>query len=598
MLSVSAQWHNASRSQFRYQAYLYASLEVVPPGLRNGAQVSSSDTHAQASVEKIMDGLYNAPTHYATLERNRWLLDGTFQIIESTDTFDDWWSKNAVSESQPVIKVSLDKPYTIPGMYFRWDKENNTCPKSIRVIGYDSSKVATYTVEVDDITSAEGFYETLAMNDIQYVDIEILSWMSDGWRARLLEVMFGLVVDFDSVNNGRIVSAKKKDKADPLNSKLPTHNLELVLRNYDKYFDATLQQGVSKYLAQQQVMKIQWAFITSKGVTEYAPKQVYLTEKIEIPADSKEVKMELTNRLELLDGDFYFNTYTGSSRTLRAIAEYVLTNSGALTEFDGQDPWVIPSLFDSITTVAPIPFGATNAVLQLIALAGCTWLTTRSTDGFIQFLESQVSASEYCSVTVDQELGDPEITIHDRLRSVSVGVYHYVPRSSAETVGTGEYTLSGVNVLRIKYNTDYATGVSATVSGATLTSAQYYASYAILTVTASDSGATVTVTLSGTVIDSTVSYIETYRNISIADGMDVTIENPLITNTAHAQQVAEYVKNYYLRRNEYKISYLGYPQVEAGDKIDLSTVYGADVVEVKNNTIEFNGGWSGTMEVI
>ena len=345
-------------------------------------------------------------------------------------------------------------------------------------------------------------------------------------------------------------------------------------------------------------MKIQWAFITSKGVIEYAPRQVYLTEKIEIPADSKEVQIELTNRLELLDGDFYFNTYTGSSRTLRAIAEYVLTNSGALTEFDGQEPWVIPSSFDYITTVAPIPSGATNAVLQLIALAGCTWLTTRSTNGFIQFLESQTSASEYCSVTVDQELGDPEITIHDRLRSVSIGVYHYVPRSSAETVGTGEYTLSGVNVLRIKYNTDYATGVSATVSGATLTSARYYASYAILTVTASESGATVKVTLSGTVIDSTVSYIETYRNISIADGMDVTIDNPLITNTAHAQQVAEYVKNYYLRRNEYKIPYLGYPQVVAGDKLDLSTIYGSDVVEVKNNTIEFNGGWTGTMEVI
>ena len=598
MLNVSAQWHNASRQQFRYQAYLYASLDVVPPGIRKGAQVNSTATHEQASINKIVDGLYDAPVHYATLERNRWLLDGTFQTIDSTDVFEDWWSKHAVSKSQPVIKVTLDKPYTIPGMYFRWDKENGTCPKSIRVVAYDRSHTKQYSVVVNNITSSEGFYKTLAMEDIQYVDITILSWMSDGWRARLLEMTFGLVVNFNSVNNGRIVSAKQVDKADPLNSKLPTHNLELVLRNYDKYFDATLQQGVSKYLAQQQVMRIQWAFITSKGVTEYAPQQVYLTEKIEIPVDSKEVKMALTNRLELLDGDFYFNTYTGTSRTLRAIAEYVLTNSGALTEFDGQEPWIIPSSFDSITTVAPIPFGATNAVLQLIALAGCTWLTTRSTDGFIQFLESQDSASEYCSVTVDQELGDPEITIHDRLRSVSVGVYHYVPRSSAETVGTGEYTLSGVNVLRIKYNTNYATGVSATVSGATLTSARYYASYAILTVTASESGATVKVTLSGKVIDSTVSYIETYRNISIADGMDVTIDNPLITSTDHAQRVAEYVKNYYLRRNEYKISYLGYPQLVAGDKIDLSTIYGSDVVEVKNNTIEFNGGWTGTMEVI
>lgn len=598
MLEVSTQWHNASRAQFRYQAYLYASLEVIPPGLREGATLTSSNTHSQASLDKVMDGVAQEPIPYATLERNRWLLDGNFSIVDSTVTFEDWWSQFAVSDVHPVIKVTFDKPYTIPGIYFKWDYVNRTCPKSVLVKGYDSNLVQQYSIVVEDINSYEGFYEAFAMDDVQYVDLEIMSWMSDGWRARLLELMFGLVVNFDSVNNGRIMSATQTSKADPLNSKLPTHNLDLTLRNYDKYFDATLQQGVSKYLAQQQVMKIQWAFITSLGVTEYAPRQVYLTEKIEIPADSKEVKMKLTNRLELLDGDFYYGTYTGSARTLTTLVDYVLTNSNILKEFDDQVPWIVPEAFANVTTVAPIPFGATNAVLQLLALAGCAWLTTRSTDGFIEFVESQSTASEFCSVTPDQELGDPEITIHDRLRSVSVGVYHYVPRGEAEVVGTGEYTLSGVSTLWVKYNVDYATGVTATVSGATLTSARYFASYAELVVTPSSSGAIVKVTLNGTVIDSTVSYLETYRNTVIADGKDVTIENPLITNTVHAQQVANYVRDYYLRRNEYKIPYVGYPQVEAGDKLELSTIYGSDIVEVKNNTIEFNGGWTGTMEVI
>lgn len=598
MLNVSAQWQNASREQFRYQAYLYASLVVVPPGLREGAVTTSDDTFANANTETITDIEFDSPKRYTTLERNRWLLDGSYHLIRETDAFTDWWSKHAVSDKQPVLLVTFDKPYTIPGIHFRWDKENDSCPKSIRVTGYDATSVAQYSVTIENINSPEGYYDALAMDDIKAVTIEILSWFSEGWRARLLEITFGFTVDFDSVNNGRIVSATQTDKADPLNTRLPTHNFELTVRNYDKYFDATLQQGIAKYLAQQQVMTIQWAFITTQGTLEFAPKQTYLTEKIEIPADSKEVEMQLTSRIELLDGDFYYGTYTGSARTLKAVAEYVLTNSGVLTEFDGQEPWIIPEDFEGIVTTAPIPSGATNAVLQLIALAGCTWLTTRSTDGFIEFFKSQQNVSDYCAVTPAQELGDPEITIHDRLRSVSVGIYSYTTRSTAENIGSSEYTLSDVNIIRVKYNCEYATNVTASVSGATLTSAQYYSSYAILTVSASASGATVSVTLTGNVIDSTVSFLETYRNLSVVDGKDVTIENPFITSTGHAQQVAEYVKNYYLRRNEHKISYLGYPQAEAGDKIQLSTIYGSDVVEIKNNTVTFNGGWTGVLEVI
>ena len=80
--------------------------------------------------------------------------------------------------------------------------------------------------------------------------------------------------------------------------------------------------------------------------------------------------------------------------------------------------------------------------------------------------------------------------------------------------------------------------------------------------------------------------------------MDVVIDNPLITNIAHAQQVATYVRDYYLRRNSYTISYIGYPQAEPVDKISLTTIYGSNDVDVLSNVISFNGGWSGTMEAM
>lgn len=596
MLQVSTQWQKATREQFRRQAYLYVTLEVVPPGLRDGATATSEDTNANASTGRLLDGIAETPAAYASLERNRWTLDGTFLVRDSGTLFDDWWSKVSVSDGTPVVKFTFDQPYTFPGMYFRWDKVSGSYPTSIRVVGYNSKHVQKYSVLVNNINSDEGFFSTLAMNDIQYVDVEILQWVSTGWRARMVEVVFGLSVSFDSVNNGRILSATQTSMSDPLSRKLPSHSVKLKMRNYDQYFDAKLETGITKYLARQQVVNIQWAFVTAKGVVEYAPKQLYLVKSFEVPADSKEISIELNNRIEVLDNDFLYGTYTGSSRTLRALAEYVLTMSNVPVEFTGQMPWTMPDVFDTIATTAPIPYGAVNEILQLIALAGCVWLTTRGPDGFIQFMPYKRQIHSLSRITMGQELGDPEITIHDRLKSLSVGVYNYTPRSAVERIGTGEYLLTGKQIITLKYSVDYATEVSATVTGATLVSARYYASCAVLTVEAPAEESVVKVELNGKVIDSTVSYLETYRNETIADGRDIRIENPLVTTVQHAKLVAQYVERYYRNRKEYKIPYVGYPQVEPGDVLELSTTYGDALIEVKSNKIDFNGGWSGVIE--
>lgn len=601
MLEVSAQWHNASRQQFRYQAYLTAKLEVVPPGLREGANAESSSTFDRSDLSTLTDGITRDYTKYATLEPNRWVLDGTYTGFDDdgVNKTSDWWSDKFVSDSyKPTIRFILDKPYSIPGLFIVWDAVNQTYPRKIIVYGYDADNVLKYSVIVNDINSYEGFYNSAAMDDVQFIELVVDEWSRSNWRARIGKVVFGLVVNFDSVNNGRIMSATQTSKADPLNRKLPTHNLEIELRNYDKYFDPALQTGVSKYLAQQQILKAQWMFTVSPGNVEAAPEQVYLVENFNIDSDSKKVKMNLTNRIELLDNEFQLGTYTGESRTLREIAEYVLSSIGILREFDNQQPWIIPNTFDNISTTAPIPAIASNALLQLIALAGCTWLTVDGVNGFVQFAQSNAESSSYCAIDANQELGDPEITVSDRLRSVSVGVHNYSVASSTTEIGKAKYSLVETQTITIKYSEEYATEVSATVTNGNLVSASYYASYAVLTVSPTSANSEVVITISGKPIEHTVSYLEVYRNALIANGMDVVIDNSLITDIAHAQQVATYVKDYYLRRNTYKISYIGYPQAEPVDKISLTTIYGSDDVEVLGNTISFNGGWSGVMEAM
>jgi hypothetical protein len=598
MLDVSATWQAASRAQFRYQSYLTVKLEVVPPGIRDNTSVASSQTFEQSTAETIIDSSAEKPTPYATLEPNRWTLDGTYRLLSDSVSLPTWWSQKAVSVIKPSITFTFAQPYTIPGMYIVWDSESNSWPTSFKVTGYNASGTAVKTVTISDVNSVEGFFEATAMDNVKKVTLQILTWNATNWKARVSEVTFGLFAEFASKNNGRISSAVVTDSVDPLARTLPVHTASIKLRNLDQYFDPTLNRGLSKYLAKQQLLKLQWHFVTSPGNIESSPEVLYLIDDFSIPADSKEVQINTTSRLANLTSEFIMGTYTGTSRTLETIAQYVLSNSGALLEEVGQTPWVVSEKLRDYTTTAPIPAMATNALLQLIAAASGTLLKTRATDGFIQFANPATEVSKYCAIDNAQALGDPELDIVDRLRSIRVGVYNYTASSTTTEVGSAEYWLAGTNTVTIKYSKEFATDVSATVTGATINSAQYYASYAVLTLTTNSSGATVAIKLQGKEIVKSVSYLATYNDTNVVNGVDVTVENPLVTTAIHAKYISEYVQAYYSKRVRSTAKYLGYPQLEAGDRISFANTYGTSVVDVTSNKIDFNGAWNGTVEVV
>ena len=58
------------------------------------------------------------------------------------------------------------------------------------------------------------------------------------------------------------------------------------------------------------------------------------------------------------------------------------------------------------------------------------------------------------------------------------------------------------------------------------------------------------------------------------------------------------IRHWYGKRRKYTVSYTGYPEVFARDKVALTTLYGSvsDGTVLSNNTT-LNGGFNGEMEV-
>ena len=595
MLPVSAEWKNAIKAQFRRQAYFKFTLEVAPPGLRDNAVVTSPATNSLSNPDTIMDHSEVSPQPYFSFEPNRGVLDGTMKFVESSTVTADWWSGS--SNSPATIHFEFDQTYSVPGLYIEWDMVSYSHPTSVTIIGYGTDNNELYHFDVDDISSNTGFIEAV-MGDIKSVDLVINSWVNPDWLYRINEVTFGLYATFTSENNGRISSVSVSSKAQPLADSLPEYDVSLTFRNVDQYFDPKLETGVSPYLAQRQLGKYQWGFTVAPGVVQWTDDLPIYINDFDIPEDSKDVTLNLTNRLSLLDTKFQKNTYTGSVRTMYDIATYILQNSPFILDFDGQEPWILDESMKNAQTVAPILKEDIATLLQYIALACGTWLTIDVATGYVKFYKPDDSAQPTHEVGTLNEFGDPAIEIKDRLRSITIAVYKYELSSESKNVGKGEYNISGTATITLEYNVAYAHNVTAEVSGATLQSAQYFASYAVVTVTAVLTGATVTITLTGQELVQNVSYVETYRDDSITYGQDVVIENPLVTSSNDLTSLSEYIKKYYTKRTRYTAPYSGFPELEATDKIDFTTVYGNSVVEITENTIDFDGGWSGTLGVI
>jgi hypothetical protein len=197
-------------------------------------------------------------------------------------------------------------------------------------------------------------------------------------------------------------------------------------------------------------------------------------------------------------------------------------------------------------------------------------------------------------------MGDPSFEIQDRLKSVKVGVHSYSPTGQETEVYKTELVLTGTTEIVCYFNSDkIVRNPSITITHGLCQLVATYARAMVLRV--EPFGAPikpVTIKIMGEVIEESVTMLEMYNDPRIPRGVEIEVDNELITEVETATYLANYLVGYYKRRNHMSVPYLGYPELEAGDRIDIPTNYGEDTGDVVSAKLTFNGGFSGTLKVI
>lgn len=76
------------------------------------------------------------------------------------------------------------------------------------------------------------------------------------------------------------------------------------------------------------------------------------------------------------------------------------------------------------------------------------------------------------------------------------------------------------------------------------------------------------------------------------------LDNPLVADEYHADELGEWIANYYANNINYEVSYRGEPRLNAGDIIYLDTdVLNNLQVDIESLTLTFNGAFGGSLKM-
>lgn len=587
MKSVSDAYKSSMKARLRNNSYVKIAFYNVDPAAALDGSWESNGAVSYSEVETL-DYEYDYSETYATLELNRWALNGEEVILPASGAKPDGFISSFISGADGTFTspATLTREFSvarvIPGLTLTFDTRCGEWPVTVTADFYlNGSVIKSATVAVTSET-AEIDTQVDACDKIVITFGDTLPYR----RPRLEEVLYGLVKRF---TNRDLVSTKQSHDVDPLTRRLPKETMQFVVLDYKHDYDPDNPSGIYKYIDTHSPVSIRFGYTLPSGKVEWLKADRYV-----LNGKPKVVRNQATFTGTGLIGslsDTFYKSKLGS-KNLYDMAEEILLDANLTLTSQGTHPWVIDESLKQMITTAALPIDTHMNCLQLIAHAACCRLFTDD-DNVIHIAPFRIDdvqenaktdfELDFNTISVDGQ----EISKIDKLKAVSVAKYSYTAANDASKLF--EETTAETE-LHVEFS-GLAQDISISVSGGTLVSSNIYAGAADLVL----SSGTKTVVITGKTLTEN-SVVVSYPVSS--EGEIDKEENPLITNDALCTALAAQVKQYLQLRNTYRASYRGNPEVEVGDVIDLQTLYTEKMnALVLVDELSFSGTLSGKLTV-
>lgn len=418
MIAVSNDWKAVQNQTLLPEVFVEITYEITEPGLQGDATASANYPEDYSDVAQIVNGLDKHGEKYAMLDYGCWGLDGSFGYSDGNPT-NPGYVNSLYSDGEGVLtttypKITIDLPsrhdFAIPGITVTWSNTFGGWATDFKVSAYNANGlVATTTVKGNtDIVSVVN----LEMVDYSQITIEVLKWSHPYQRVKCSDVLLGVRAVYTKKD---LLGYDYKQSVDLLSAKLPENEVTFRLRNDDGRWNPDAQEGVERYLLEQQEIRVRYG-MDLNGDVEWINGGTFWLSEWNTPTNGLEADFTARGATE-----FMFSSYTGPRRgTLYDIAVAAFEEAGLPILDDGSVRYVVDESLRNIETDFSMEDTEYNIseVLQMVAHAGCC-VFYQDRNGVVWIKQRSEVYSNY---RIDKGISytHPEYTISKPLKSVVV----------------------------------------------------------------------------------------------------------------------------------------------------------------------------------
>lgn len=591
MQTVSQAWLDNQRQTLVNESYVEISLDIADPDAL--ADASSEDNGAVyiSDTSRVVSEVDKAAVPYCTLEQNIWVLDGSRKHIPSSDYSNNGYigdilsSEDGTFESKlPTITINFSKVHQniIPAVTITWGSAYDEFATDFIVTAYNGDT----EVARKEVTGNTSVMTIVDVDIIDYdrITVRILRWCLPNRRARVAEIFVGMTKVYSKSD---LFGYSHSQSVDPISTSLPKANISFSVDNTDDSYNPYNERGLSKYLMERQEIKTRYGFKMSDGTVEWIKGGTFYLSEWDAAQSGMTAEFKARDLLEFMSATFYKGIYNPDGTNLYDLAIQLLEYADLPLNDDGSVKWNVDESLKNIYTHAPLPIDSIANNLQLIANAAeCVLYQDR--EGVLRIEPLSDSKTDY-GITLFNSYSKSEITLSKPLKEVDVKIYQHFAKSESEELYNGTLTISGTSEITLTYS-NMAKNVTATVTGGTLESAEYYSNACILTVTAEGE---VTIIVNGERLE------ESTANTIVSSGTNgetITVDNPLITTRERALAVGAWIEKYLRNRKTLSSSWRADPRVDALDIVENQNEYTTSDVRLTDVTFNYAGAFRGTSE--
>jgi hypothetical protein len=574
----------------RNLGFLKVKFNIVDP--ETNPDLSSNSEEIFSDLDNIKEATIPQSKNYATLEKNFWLLNDSQPIYGSEELEQTYVSsymsdKNCLFSDKACITLTSSVYLTTLGLTMVFDSIDKNYAKKLKVKAYrDSTMIMDKDYTLSSYSDRLIFADNEELVRWNKIEIYFIESSLPYRRIRVNQLLFGIMETYTDEN---LISAESKEKTTMINSELPTHTFKFTIDNMNKLFNPDNPQGWYRYILQQQPISYEWGYQLDDGTIEWIlGGKMLLTGSVEV--GENQVSFSTTSLINYLTKVYKKGVYNSSGRSLYDLAVDVLEDSNI--DSSQYNLW---SGLKSIKTDAPLPKLEARQLLQIIATTGnCILFTNRENVINIQPFNYVLNPD---GMSYDFITSNPVVKVQSELHNTIIYINHYSKEDNVSELFKNEsLEITGTKTIEIEY--DLATDISATITGGTIVSANYYGRYAMLKITNTGED-TISLKVSGKKINNSQTIDSKQFN---DDGENIEYKNDLITQMVESSKetkLKDFIGNWYNNRNIYSFENRGDIVKDTREIIPIETDFSNSLIGyLVENNINYDGAWSGNSVVV